>query len=70
MAIDLSGQDSLPKATVVTIEISNTHPLIQLASVLPWGMLMDQVVVDRPWRRKRQGRVPRSEATRDLLLSA
>lgn len=46
MAIDLSGRKSVPKAGIVTVEISETHPLIQLANVLPWEMLMDQVVVD------------------------
>jgi len=36
MAIDLSGQDSLLEDGFITIEIKKTHPLIQLANVLPW----------------------------------
>jgi transposase, IS5 family len=46
VAIDLSGQDSLLKAGIVTIEISKTHPLIQLANALPWMELINLVVED------------------------
>lgn len=46
MAIDLSGQDIMPKAGWITIEIKNSHPLIQLARALPWPTLIDLVVKD------------------------
>lgn len=46
MAIDTSGQDSLPEAGSVTITIKRNHPLIQLAQVLPWALLMSLVVTD------------------------
>ena len=46
MAIDLSGQDSLLEDGFITIEIKKTHPLIQLANVLPWMLLIEIVVKD------------------------
>jgi IS5 family transposase len=46
MAIDLSGQDILPTEGVVTIEIRNSHPLIQLSRALPWRMFVELVVKD------------------------
>lgn len=46
MAIDLSGQDSLLENGFITIEIKKTHPLIQLANILPWVLLIETVVKD------------------------
>jgi len=46
MAIDMSGQDTLPQAGSITIEISKNHPLIRLARTLPWQMLMELAVKD------------------------
>lgn len=46
MAIDCSGQDSLPKEGFVTIRVKESHPLVLLAASLPWPMLIDLVVRD------------------------
>ena len=46
MAIDLSGQDSLLENGFITIEIKKTHPIIQLANILPWVLLIETVVKD------------------------
>lgn len=46
MAIDCSGQDSLPKEGLVTIRVKESHPLMRLAASLPWLLLIDLVVRD------------------------
>jgi hypothetical protein len=46
MAIDMSGQDLVPQAGIVTIKIEKNHPLIMLANALPWTFLMDLVAED------------------------
>ena len=46
MAIDLSGQERLLESGFITIEIKKSHPLIQLANVLPWMLLIEIVVKD------------------------
>ena len=46
MAIDLSGQDKLPRAGTVAIHVDASHPLILLASILCWQTLIDLVIED------------------------
>src|SRR5215470_14902816 len=46
MSIGLSGLDTPCCLQPVTIEVSPTHPLIQLARVIPWQALADMVLPD------------------------
>lgn len=46
MSIDVSGQHAPVKPAVIAIHVSAAHPLIKLALVLPWVMLMNIVVED------------------------
>src|SRR5215467_1571740 len=46
MSIGLSGLDTPCCMQPVTIEVSPTHPLIQLAQVIPWQALADTVLPD------------------------
>src|SRR5215470_18022171 len=46
MSIGLSGLDTPCCLQPVTIEVSPTHPLIQLARVIPWQTLADMVLPD------------------------
>ncbi len=46
MAIDMSGKDTQPGATLVPIKIEDSHPLIRLVKLLPWGTLMELVLED------------------------
>jgi transposase, IS5 family len=46
MSIDVSGQDAKLIAGVVSIQISPTHPLLQLGNALPWERLISIVAVD------------------------
>ncbi len=46
MAIDLSGRDAFVSAASVSLFISANHPLIRLAGILPWSLLIDIVSED------------------------
>src|SRR5499425_3067221 len=46
MSISVSGLDTPCCMQLVTIEVSPTHPLIQLAQVIPWQVLADIVLPD------------------------
>jgi IS5 family transposase len=46
MSICSSGLDTLCCVQPVTIEVASTHPLIQLAQVLPWHALAELVLPD------------------------
>jgi transposase, IS5 family len=46
MSIGFSGLDTPCCMQPVTIEVSSTHPLIQLAQVIPWQALADMVLPD------------------------
>ena len=46
MSIGFSGLDTPCCLHPVTIEVSPTHPLIQLAQVIPWQALADMVLPD------------------------
>ena len=46
MSIGFSGLDTPCCVHPVTIEVSPTHPLIQLAQVIPWQALADTVLPD------------------------
>jgi hypothetical protein len=46
MAIDVSGQDLVPEAGSVTIEVKKSHPLMLLVSSLPWPALIELVIKD------------------------
>jgi transposase, IS5 family len=46
MSIGLSGLDTPCCVQPVTIDVSPTHPLIQLAQVIPWQALADMVLPD------------------------
>ena len=46
MSIGFSGLDTPCCMQPVTIEVSPTHPLIQLAQVIPWQALADMVLPD------------------------
>jgi hypothetical protein len=46
MSIGFSGLDTPCCMQPVTIEVSPTHPLIQLAHVIPWQALADMVLSD------------------------
>src|SRR5215471_16342692 len=46
MSIGFSGLDTPCCLQPVTIEVSPTHPLIQLARVIPWQTLADMVLPD------------------------
>src|SRR5262249_38900755 len=47
MSIGFSGLDTPCCLQPVTIEVSPTHPLLQLAQVIPWQALADLVLPDR-----------------------
>lgn len=44
MSIDVSGQEMLPEAKTVAVEVRNSHPLLLLARALPWPALVESVV--------------------------
>lgn len=46
MSIDVSGRDAKVESASVTIFVPTVHPLIQLASMIPWALLIDMVVED------------------------
>jgi hypothetical protein len=46
MSIGLSGLDTPCCVQPVTIDVSPTHPLIQLAQVIPWQALANMVLPD------------------------
>ena len=46
MSIGFSGLDTPCCLQPVTIEVSPTHPLLQLAQVIPWQALADLVLPD------------------------
>jgi hypothetical protein len=46
MSIDLSDLQGKVKATAVSIQVFESHPLIKLANILPWTRLADVVVKD------------------------
>ena len=46
MSISFSGLDTPCCMQPVTIEVSPTHPLLQLAHVIPWQALVDMVLPD------------------------
>ena len=46
MSICFSGLDTPCCVQPVTIDVSPTHPLLQLARVVPWQALMDMVLPD------------------------
>ena len=46
MSIGFSGLDTPCCMQPVTIEVSPTHPLIQLAQVIPWQALADMALPD------------------------
>jgi hypothetical protein len=46
MSIGFSGLDTPCCMQPVTIEVSPTHPLIQLAQVIPWQALADMILPD------------------------
>jgi IS5 family transposase len=46
MSISCSGLDTPCSVHPVTIDVSPTHPLIQLAQVIPWQALADMVLPD------------------------
>ena len=46
MSIDVSGRDAKVKPTIVRIQVTEEHPLIKLALILPWATLMALVIVD------------------------
>src|SRR5713101_3626914 len=46
MSICSSGLDAPCRVQPVTIEVSPTHPLIQLAQVIPWPALAELVLPD------------------------
>ncbi len=46
MSMCSSGLDAPCRALPVTIDISPTHPLIQLAQVVPWSVLAELVLPD------------------------
>jgi len=46
MSIDISGRDRKVASAPVTISIPENHPLVLLAAILPWALLMDLVVQD------------------------
>jgi hypothetical protein len=46
MSICFSGLDTPCSVHPVTIDVSPTHPLIQLAQVIPWQALADMVLPD------------------------
>src|SRR5215216_5259561 len=46
MSISFSGLDTPCRVHPVTIDVSPTHPLIQLAQVIPWQALADMVLPD------------------------
>jgi hypothetical protein len=48
MSIGFSGLDTPCCMQSVTIEVSPTHPLIQLAQVIPWQALADMALSDQP----------------------
>jgi hypothetical protein len=46
MSIRFSGLDTPCSVHPVTIDVSPTHPLIQLAQVIPWQVLADMILPD------------------------
>lgn len=46
MAIDLSGREAQIRAASVSITVSENHPLIILAGVLPWPSMIDAIAED------------------------
>jgi IS5 family transposase len=46
MSLNISGGDSLVTAQVVTMVVSDQHPLIKLANALPWLALIDLILPD------------------------
>jgi hypothetical protein len=46
MSICFSGLDTPCCVQPVTIDVSPTHPLLQLARVIPWQTLIDMVLQD------------------------
>jgi hypothetical protein len=46
MSLDLSGSDGAIAPGAVTLEVSASHPLIKLAKILPWAVLINLVVTD------------------------
>lgn len=46
MGLDVSGGDAVVTAASVTIVVTKDHPLIKLASALPWAQLMSMVLAD------------------------
>ena len=46
MSISFSGLDTPCSVHPVTIDVSPTHPLIQLAQVIPWQALADMILPD------------------------
>ena len=46
MSIGFSGLDTPCGVQPVTIDVPPTHPLIQLAQVIPWHALADRVLPD------------------------
>jgi hypothetical protein len=54
MAIDLSGRDTYVSAASVSLFISANHPLIRLAGILPWSLLIDIVAEDLKKRHEKE----------------
>ena len=46
MSIDLSGKDATLSSSIISIPISEDHPLLRLGNLLPWDLLMSLVVED------------------------
>ena len=46
MSLCFSGLDMPCRAYPVTIDVSPSHPLMQLARVIPWPVLADLVLAD------------------------
>jgi len=46
MSINISGSDAKIKSTFVSIFIGPDHPLLKLANLLPWVIMINQVVED------------------------
>ncbi len=46
MSIDVSGRDAKVESATVPMFVSGDHPLIKLALILPWVMMIDLVVED------------------------
>lgn len=46
MSLDLSGSDGAVSSHAVTIDVDATHPLMNLAKILPWAALVSLVLAD------------------------